>query len=321
MAFSKMTKSKYPPRHWSLVGYPKDGKSTFAARMQGPFVVIDADQRFAEVLSLAQTDVYPVSDIPHEHTDPHAIAKRLRENMPGTRVGTIIVDSLTAIIAPRVVAAMVAKEAGEIKSLGAAFKDKALALRELQDAVTRWGVANLWIYHLHDARDDKGAAHTSATVSALELVRLTRSINMQLQVVRDGARRGIKIVWCRRGRDGMTLWDETGSWLGMPERIEQAVYDGLSEGDMERKELAAPEMFPSPEVALAWAIEQGAFESETHARNAYEKIKREQQPQNARHMAALWTADVERRKAEKTPAGACLRFSEPLAQENSANER
>lgn len=299
MAFTKMTPQKYPPRHWALVGYPKDGKSTFAARMQGPFVVIDADQRFAEVLSLAQTDVYPVSDVPHEHTDPHAIAKRLNENMPTTRVGTIIVDSLTAIMAPRVVAAMVAKEEGEIKSLGAAFKDKALALRELQDAVTKWGVATLWIYHLHDARDDKGVAQTKATVSALELVRLTRSINMQLQVVREGARRGIKIVWCRRGRDGMVLWDESGTWKDMPEKIEAAAYDGLTPADMERKEFAAPEMFPSPEVAIAWAVEQGAFDSEPHARNAYEKVKREQQPQSARHMAALWTADVLRRAAEK----------------------
>ena len=309
MPFHKMTKRKYPPRQWSLVGYPGSGKSTFATQMSGPFVVIDADQRFDEVLPLVSGDVYRVSDIGYENTDPHCIAKHLEANMPGTRVGTIIVDSLTAILTPRVVKAMVAKEEGEIKSLGAAFKDKALAMRELQDAVTKWGSDVLWVFHLHDARDDKGAAQTKATVSALELVRLTRSINMQLQVVVDKTPRGnrvhgIKIVWCRRGRDGMTLWDDSGSWLGMPEKIEAAAYDGLSAEDMERKELAAPEMFPSPEVAIAWAVEQGAFESETHARNGYEKLKREGQPQNARHMASLWTADVERRKAEKAPNGA-----------------
>jgi len=300
MSFQKMSKSKYLPRHWALVGYPRDGKSTFASQMNGPFVVIDADQRFSEVLSLANGDVYRVSEIAHEHTDPHAIAARLRENMPGAQVRTIIVDSLTAIIAPRVTQAIVAKERGEIKSLGAAFKDKAMAMRELQDAVTMWGTDTLWIYHLHDARDDKGTARTAATVSALELVRLTRSINMQLQVVRDGEKRGIKIVWSRKGRDGVTLWDESGKWENMPARIESAAYDGLTQQDMERKENASPEMFPSPEVALAWAIEQGAFESENHAQNAYDKIKREQQPKSAREMAALWVADVQRRIAEKT---------------------
>lgn len=299
MPFKKMTQSKYPPRHWALVGYPRDGKSTFSAQMRGPFVIVDADQRYQEVLPLTRGDVYPVSDIPAEHTDPHMIALRLSENMPGTQVGTIIVDSLTAIIAPRVTAAIVAKERGEIKSLGAAFKDKAMAMRELQDAVTRWGTDTLWIYHLHDARDDKGNARTAATVSALELVRLTRSINMQLQVVKNDAARGIKIVWSRKGRDGVTLWDESGMWKDMPERIEAAAYDGLTQSEMERKELAAPEMFPSPEVAVAWAIEQGAFESENHAQNAYNKIKNESQPKSAREMAALWTADVTRRLTEK----------------------
>ena len=301
MPFTKMTKSKYPARLWALVGYPAGGKSTFAARMQGPIVVIDADQRFEEVLHFTQSDVFPVSDIPVEHTDPHAIAKRLRENMPGTRVGTIVIDSLTAIIAPYVVNAMVEKESGESSNLMSGFKDKALAMRELQDAVTKWGCDTLWIYHLNDARDSKGREQTKATVSALELVRLTRSINMQLQIVTDEAtgRRGIKIVWARRGRENITVWDESGSWVGMPEKIEAAAYDGLSEADQNRIESSSPEVFASPEIAMAWAVEQGAFENETHARNAYEKLKREQNPQNARHMAQLWAADVQRRRGEK----------------------
>lgn len=300
MPFQKMTKQKYPPRLWGLVGYPGGGKSTFATQMKTPLVVADADQRFGEVFPLVSGDVYRVSEIAHENTDPHAIVKHLDANMPTLPArGTIVVDSLTAILAPRVVAAIVAKERGEVKSLGAAFKDKAMAMRELQDGVTRWGCDALWIFHLHDARDDKGNAQTRATVSALELVRLTRSINMQLQVVQDGSKRGVKVTWCRSGRDGMTLWDDSGKWIGMPERIEATAYDGLSQDDMDRKEMSAPETFASPEVAMAWGVEQGAFESENHARNAYEKIKREQQPQSARHMAALWVADVQRRLAEK----------------------
>ena len=34
MAFKKMQKPKYPPRHWSLVGYPGSGKSTLANALE-----------------------------------------------------------------------------------------------------------------------------------------------------------------------------------------------------------------------------------------------------------------------------------------------
>lgn len=306
MPFKPLTKSKYPRRLWSLVGYPASGKSTFAMRMQGPFVVIDADHRIDEVAQLTTEDIYPVSEIGVEHTEPHAIAKRLDENMPQTRVGTILVDSLTTIIAPRVTNAINAKAEGELGNLYAGFKDKALAMRELQDAVTKWDTDVLWVYHLDDAFDAQGKEHTKATISPRELVRLTRSINMQLEVVVDekAHKRGIKIVWTRRGRSDITLWDDSGVWKNMPEKIEAAAYDGLTQADMERIELSAPETFPSPAVAVAWAVTQGAFENETHAANAYDKVKREANPKSAREMTALWIADVQHRISEKTNGGA-----------------
>ena len=48
MAFQKMNKTAFPPRQWALVGYPGSGKSTFAAQMRGPLLVVDADHRFAD---------------------------------------------------------------------------------------------------------------------------------------------------------------------------------------------------------------------------------------------------------------------------------
>lgn len=296
MAFKKMTRNLYPPRLWGLVGYPGSGKTTFAAQMAGPLLVIDADHRFQEVLDLAgERDVYALSDVASDNTDADRVAAILAENMPGADVGTIVVDSLTAIIAPLVTQAMVDKDAGRTKNLYAGFRDKALAMRQLQDAVTRWGTAVLWIYHLNDAKDAKGGDHVKATISQTELARLTRSINLQLEIVQDGDRRGVKVVWARRGRAGMTIWDETGTWVGMPERIEEAVYAGLSEADQERIEQEIPDVFPSPEVAISWGFEQGAFEALPHARNAYEKLKREAKPQDATEMATLWVADVRAR--------------------------
>jgi len=295
MAFKKMSRPGYPLRLWALVGYPRGGKSTFATQMRGPLLPIDADNRFAEVMDLALGNVYQLSDRPTDNTDPDRIAAILAEEMPGSDVGTIVVDSLTAIIAPLVVQAMADKEAGRVKNLAAAFRSKALAMRQLQDAVTRYGTDVLWIYHLQDGRDEKGRALTRATISQTELARLARSVNLQLEVVQDGSRRGIKVVWARRGRAGMTLWDDTGTWAGMPERVEAAVYGGLTEADRDQIESATPEVFPNAETAISWGLEQGAFQALQHARNAYNKLRAESNPADAYEMATLWVADVQAR--------------------------
>ena len=179
-------------------------------------VVVDADHRFQEVLHLAEHDVYELSETRSDNVDPNQITKKLGENMPASGVETIVVDSLTAIITPLVVQAMVDHDEGREKNLSAAFRTKALAMRQIQDAVTRWGTDVLWIYHLQDSRDSRAKEITRATISQTELARLSRSINVQLEVILDerNERRGIQVVWARRGRSGMTIWDESGHWEG-----------------------------------------------------------------------------------------------------------
>lgn len=304
MGFKKMTRPKFPPRLWSLVGYPGSGKSSFAARMHGPMVVVDADHRFTEVMGLAGDEVYQLSDVKSDNVDPDAITRHLTKNMPGSDVQTIVVDSLTAIITPLVVQAMLDNDTGRQKNLAAGFRTKALAMRQLQDAITRWGCDVLWIYHLQDARDGRAQAVTRATISATELARLTRSINLQLEIVQDGDRRGIKVIWARRGRSGMVIWDDTGSWDGMPERIEDAVYDGLSADEQDAIEKANPDYFPNPQTAVAWAIERGAFTSPEEARRSYDQVKDETQPRSAREMAAYWVESVEARMTAAVAAAA-----------------
>jgi hypothetical protein len=300
MAFRKMVRAAYPPRLWSLVGYPGAGKSSFAARMHGPMVVVDADHRFQEVLSIAQGEVYELSDTKSDNVDPNIISRLLNSNMPGSDAKTIVVDSLTAIITPIVVQAMIDHDHGKERNLSAAFRNKALAMRQLQDAVTRWGCDVLWIYHLMDARDARANEVTRATVSQTEIARLTRSINVQLEIVHDKNdhdRRGIKVVWARRGRSGMVIWDESGTWENAPELIEEAVYAGLSQEEQERLEKTAPDYFPNPETAISWAMEQSAYENIPHARNAYDKLKRDRKPKNAKEMAHMWVEYVQDRLA------------------------
>ncbi len=300
--FRKMTKPQYPPRLWALVGFPGSGKSTFATQMRGPILAIDADQRFAEVLGLAsERDVYELSEVAGDNTDPGKIAALLGEGMPGAEVATVVIDSLTAIIAPLVTRAVRANDAGEHKNRMSAFRDKALAMRTLQDAVSKWGTDTLWIYHLQRGRDAQAEAQITATVSRTELARLTRSLNLQIEVIQEGDQRGVKVTWARRGRAFPMvpiLWDDTDAWRGMPERIEVAVYDGLVAEEEEEIASAAPEIFPSPAKAIAWGYEQGAFNALQHARNAYDKLKREAQPQTAAAMRDLWVSEVKRRLEE-----------------------
>lgn len=97
MGFKKFQANKYPPRLWALVGYPGSGKSTFATAMRAPLLPIDAGGRFSEVVHLAAGEVYQLSDRPSDNTDPEAVARLLATGMPGAKVGTIAVDSLTKL--------------------------------------------------------------------------------------------------------------------------------------------------------------------------------------------------------------------------------
>lgn len=311
MSFRKFQNQKYPRRLWALVGYPGGGKSTFSVQMTAPLLPIDADGRFAEVVSLAKGEVYQLSDRPADNTDPAQVTRLLNANMAGSDVATIVVDSLTAIIAPLTTQAVIDNDAGVNKNRMTGFKTKALAMRQIQDAVSRWGCDVLWIYHLQDGMDGQAKEVTRATLSTTERARLYRSLNLELHVIQEGERRGIKVVWARRGRVGMTLWDDTGTWAGMPERVEAAVYDGLSEADQERIEGQTPAAFPNPEAAIAWGLEQGAFgTSIEHTRNAYAQLKKERKPQNAADMWKLWTQDVKRRLTELSEAEASLEAEE-----------
>jgi predicted kinase len=321
MAFKKMEKPPFPRRHWALSGYPGSGKSSFAAQLNGPKVVIDADHRFSEVLELNAGAVYELGETADDNLQPLRIATLLEHNMPGSDVKTIVVDSLTAIISPHVVQAMMERDEGRSNNLMAAFKKKALAMRMLQDTITRWGTDVLWIYHLQEARDAKANTVVRASVSQTELARLTRSINLQLQIVQEDNRRGIRVVWARRGRSGMTLWDEVGHWQGMPGRIEEAVYGGLTLEEQLQIEQRTPRVFPNSETAIAWGMEQGAFTSIEEARRTYEHLKRESQPGNAHEMGAIWVAEVEARLDDtpftdgepSQPPAASAAASEPAA--------
>lgn len=190
-----------------------------------------------------------------------------------------------------------------------------MAMRLLQDTITGWGVDTLWIAHLRAGLDGQAKQIESTSISAVELARLRRSLNMQLRIVRDGDKRGVKVDWARRGRSGMTLWDESGTWKGMPEKIETAVYAGLTVEDQERIEGEAPTKFNSPADAISWGFEQKCFRDAVHAKNAYEACKEDHNPATAQEMWACWIADVQRRVEEIEKEKETQEFNEACEKE------
>ena len=89
----------------------------------------------------------------------------------------------------------------------------------------------------------------------------------------------------------MTIWDESGTWEMMPEKLEEAMYEGLEQEQQARRE----SRFAGPDEAIAWGIEQRAFPNVKQARAAYENVKASHQPANASEMWELWTMEVHSR--------------------------
>lgn len=290
--FQKMKAPQYPPRQWAVYGDAGSGKSHFAAQMKGPALVVDADARFTEQLKNAVGDIYQLSDDHSANTDPNQIVTLLRENLPGSGVRTIVVDSLTAIMRPIINQALVNAETAKNK-IGV-FRDKALAMSRMQDAVSSSGCDSLWIWHTHTSLNAQAQKTQRASIPDTELQRLRRSLNAILRLdLTPAGRRIVNVEWARNGKSGILLVDEVGGWLGMPERLEKAIYaEGVKESE------GTPATFANPSLAIAWGYEQGCFRDVIHAQHAYEKCKTANQPKTASAMWSAWIADVKRRVDE-----------------------
>jgi hypothetical protein len=303
MPFTKMTVG-LPPRQWAVFGAAGTGKSTLAMQLTPPLLVVDSDHRAREVVGLALGDVYELSERPADNVQPVRIASLLRQNMEQAQIRTVIVDSLSAIIVPLVTQAILDNDAGENKNRVAAFKAKALGLRLLQDTITGYGCDVCWIYHSGTGLDGQAKQRETTSITAVELARLRRSLNMSIRIIDDGGRRGAQVEWARRGRqfpEVPVLWDSSGRWLDMPARLEASVYGGLSAVDMDAIATAIPTSFNGPEDAIAWAWDyagERAFKDAVHTKLAYEKLKEEAKPTSAGEMWAAWTCDIQRRIEE-----------------------
>lgn len=280
-----------------LVARPNTGKTTLASRMlkNGKFgVVIDADGRFDEVVDKGLNFV-PLSDEPSYMLDPKKINDVCHESMPNSEVGLFVVDSVTAILEPIIL--QIQRDVEEGKSKGArGYKAKSDAMKHLQAAITPWGVDTIWIYHYRDRGDAFGKMEQTTSVTELELARLYRNINLKLEIEVDkDGKRGVKVLEARRGRSGMTLWDDSGNWDNIRERLESEVWGGLTKQDQD--EIEKDTNFSSIEQLLDWAVSTEAYnvvsgrEIEEDARYnvakaSYEKLKKELHTEMANDLTA-----------------------------------
>jgi len=307
MAFKRVSQTTLPPRRWALKGYYGEGKSTFILAMQQPTLMIDADGRRHE---LKGDELYELSEEAADHRSVERIQDLLDANVPGSDIRTIAIDSVTSLIGVSIARAMLDNAADRNRNKNQAWVDKAEKMRLLQDAVTAHGSHVLWIWHLEDAQLN-GKAQIRETLPETERERLYRSLNASLRIVREDGRRGVLVEWSREGPSGMIVWDDEGYWKGVPERIEAAIYsqDGgarptpsaTSTADSTPSRPAgsgweggAEEAsdgvltFYSPAEALAWGVDQGAFPSAEAAQSAYDRLKADCKPRNAREMYAAW---------------------------------
>lgn len=280
MAFGKKYTYNPVPKtlQMLLVAPPNAGKTTFASHLvkDGKIgVVVDSDQRFNEVVTSDTEHFVPLSDASHEMLDPKKIYDITHKSMPNPQVGLFLVDSLTAIIEPIIL--NVQRDVEEGKSKGArGYKEKADAMKYLQAAFMPWGVDVIWVYHYRERGDASGNMSVVTSVSTLELSRIYRNINIKCEIVVDkSGKRGVKVLEARGGRTGITIWDDSGTWQNIRQRLEQEVWGGLTE--QEQKELVDNVVLTSPEQAVAWAVEYAPdlFKDNQHAINSYEKLKAE----------------------------------------------
>ena len=286
---TKLTYNPVPLR-WQIeiTGEQQSGKSELSAAITAQLLgknqiglFIDPDGRSIEsVPKNAECEFYPLSDNEEDMLNADRIEQLLVQGMTqvGDRVRMIIFDSVTNFIEPIINRIQRDQESGKLSKSAVAYREKATAMKTVRHVVNRYGTHTIWIYHTTDKVDSRGNKSVGTTLTDLETARLGRMVNLSLEVVvNDSGKRGVKVLEARRGRTGMVIWDESSSWQNIRTKIEQAVWQGLTEQEQDTIEESLPETFVTPAAAVKWAMRYSEqhgnfFVEEIHAQNSLKKL-------------------------------------------------
>ena len=162
------------------------------------------------------------------------------------------------------------------------IEPKSDAMKKIRHAVTKWGSETFWVYHKVEYFDknQKGdyEIKEKSYLSDIEFGRLGRDITISLEVIKDdNDRRGVYVKEARRGRTGITIWDDSGTWENIRERIINGVWGGLTKQEQDVIEETLPTSFDSSAEAIRWAVTKypQLWGDENHTKNSLNKLYKE----------------------------------------------
>lgn len=279
MAVQRITQKRIP-RRWCIYGPAGSGKSTLIPALLQPVLVIDADQRIAEIVNqMADVpNLYSFSENPEDHTDIERICELIKTEVNECDARSIVVDSLTTLINPIIQKALLEAKDPDTKNRSSPYVRKSALLKMLQDTLTQTGRDIFYIWH-KERGNFNGQDEWKHTVSEYERERLRRSSNAMLETFVEGGKFGIRIDWSRAGLQDVTFRDKEGFWEGIPEQIDAAL-------------AAEAPRFPNRRKAIEWGVKQGRFASFEESQSRYLEIKEKFSPKTASEMFRRWEQEV-----------------------------
>ena len=297
-----MKKAKRPDRPKLLIamyGASMAGKSKLTATLPGSILLFDAGGRFMDQAA-HRDDVFEVYETAKENSQIQKVTAALAQVMPNGKdeIENIVYDDFTFAFQTLV------EEVEGMPTSGTGSREtrnyKAKTMKALRRELFGYKKNVIIIYHTHKAGDGVSDKITEKkTLSDVEISRTNMFTNMTLLVVVDPqtGRHGVTVERNRFGHSGFTVWDESGTWKGFWEKLQEEAYKGLSWDDMMNIAAATPTTFADEPAAWSWGAEQGCFRDVAHAANAFKKIQRENDS-TGDELWALWVDDVLRRKRE-----------------------
>lgn len=282
--------------NWEIVGREQSGKSSLLAKLAKPGIclVVDSDGRFNDVIPKnSPVEFYPISDNKQDMLNVDKIVAILEKGVPQVNNVTMIaVDTLTKILEP-----IIQRIQDTGKTNVYSYKEKSDAMKKLRHVLTKWGVETAWIYHIKEYLEKEIINGKTEYVTKekdfltdIEYGRLGQDITVTLEViVADNAKRGIYVRMARRGRNGITYWDESGTWENARQNLENLIWGNLTEEEQTEIETTLPKSFVNAGMAVRWAWDNypHLWKDAQHTQNSLKKLNEELKEQLGEELYSL----------------------------------
>lgn len=209
--------------HWLLIAEAGAGKSTFARQMSPEYLVIDTDVRWSDqaVKSDGKSHIIASSDPIQIQQEMNRLRNELQD-----KIGTVILDSGTFLLAPIVARGQLAnanskRDTGKGINMDAVMQEKAATMRIVVGSMLSYHKNTLLIFH-HEESGMSGKMTTRSTLPKAEYERLKKAIHATLTVTKaNNGMRGIQIEWTHDNPAavGQVVWDYDGMWKNVPQKL------------------------------------------------------------------------------------------------------